>query len=222
MSEVTGPDKQVRMNYGGNSNKQKDAATASPERVKLDKVIEGDVVERKKGFGRKLRESFQGEDAQSIGSFVFWDVIVPKLKDLTVDAINESTHRAFYGARSGSGSSAASRSTARPTAYNRIAYQQAPTSNSDPRRVSAQVQATHGFDEIAFPNIGAAEKVLDTLTEYVEKYGFVSVMDFYDFCGFTNGEFTDEKYGWDNLNTAKVRRTREGYILELPATKQRD
>jgi hypothetical protein len=134
----------------------------------------------------------------------------------------ESTHRAFYGGGRSS-TTAPNRTTSRPTAYNRIAYQQTPSSStSEPRRVSAQAAATHNFDEIAFPNIGAAEKVLDTLTEYVEKYGFVSVMDFYDFCGFSNGEFTDEKYGWDNLTTARVRRTREGYILELPATKQRD
>ena len=220
MSEVKGPDsQQVRMNYGGNSNRQKEAAAVAPERVKLDKVIEGNVVERKKGFGRKLRESLQGEDAQSIGSYLFWDVIIPKLKDLTVDAVNEGVHRAFYGP-SRSSSSSASRSTSRPTAYNRIQYQQAPT-DSRPT-ISQQGKATHNFDEIVFPNLGTAEKVLDTLGEYVEKYGFVSVMDFYDFCGITGGEFTDEKHGWDNINTAKVRRTREGYILELPPTKQRE
>lgn len=220
MSEVNGPQKQVQMNYGGNSNKQKEPSIPV-ERVKIEKVISGDVIERKKGIGRKLRDHFQGEnDMQSIGSFVFWDVIVPKIRDLAFDAINEGSRRAFYGDTRRPSSNGQNRgATIRPTAYNRIAYQSAP----DQRTVSQHARQTHDFaQEILLPNLGEAEKVLDTLLEYVEKYGFVSVMDLYDAVGITGGEFTDEKHGWDDLRTAKTSRVREGYLLDLPPTKQRD
>jgi hypothetical protein len=207
------------MNYGGNSNRQKDAVVAAPERVKIEKVIEGRAVERKKGIGRRIKDHFQGEnDMQNIASYVFWEVVVPKVKDLAVDAINESTNRAFYGDTRRS-SSSAGRVVARPTAYNRI-YQGANEARAAvsqrPREAAASMQ------DILIPSLGEAEKVLDTLIEYIDKYGFVSVLDLYDAAGVTNGEFTDDKHGWDNLRTAKPMRVREGYILDLPPTKQRE
>jgi hypothetical protein len=208
------------MNYGGNSNKQKEASIPE-ERVKIEKVITGAVIERKKGFGRKIRDHFQGEnDMQSIGSYIFWDVIVPKVRDLAFDAINEGASRAFYGdTRRNTSSGATTRPTVRHTAYNRIGYQ----STQEPRTISQRARQTHEFaQEILLPTLGEAEKVLDTLLEYVEKYGFVSVMDLYDAVGITGGEFTDEKHGWDDLRTAKTSRVREGYLLDLPPTKQRD
>lgn len=229
MTEVNGPSNpQVKVQYGGgiggNSNKAKDAAAAPPvARERIEKVVTGKAVERKKGIGRKLRDHFQGEnDMQSIGSYVFWDVIVPKIRDLTVDAIMESTNRAFYGdtrPRSASNSSSGSRSVARPTAYNRI-YQ---GGTPEPRSISQRARQTHDFSqEILIPTLGEAEKVLDIMTDYVEKYGFVSVNDLYDAAGITGSEFTDEKYGWDNLGAARAIRTREGYVLDLPPTKQRE
>lgn len=220
MSEVNGTQKPVAMNYGGNSNRQKDAAVAAPERVKIEKVITGKAVERKKGIGRKIKEHFQGEnDMQSIGSYIFWDVIVPKVKDLAFDAINEGANRAFYGDTASRRGPSSSRGTSRPTAYNRINYQAAP----ETRTISQRARVSHDFSQdILIPTLGEAEKVLDTLAEYIERYGFVSVMDLYDAVGVTNGEFTDEKHGWDDIRTAKPIRTREGYILDLPPTKQRE
>lgn len=219
MSEVNGPQKPVAMNYGGNSNRQKDVAVA-PERVKIEKVIEGRAVERKKGIGRKLKDHFQGEnDMQSIGSYIFWDVIIPKVRDLAFDAINEGANRAFYGDTSPRRTSSnGGRVVSRPTAYNRI-YD----TPSAARTVSQRPQTqTASIQDILIPSLGEAEKVLDTLIEYVEKYGFVSVLDLYDAVGITNGEFTDDKHGWDDLRTARPIRTRDGYILDLPPTKQRE
>jgi len=206
------------MNYGGNSNKQKDAAAAPPERVRIEKVVDGTAVERKKGIGRRIKDHFQGEnDMQSIGSYVFWDVIVPKVKDLAFDAINESANRAFYGDnRRSVSSSGSNRSTARPTAYGRI-YQSAP----EPRSAGRSQTSQDANKEIMIPTLGEAERVIDTLIEYVDKYGFVSVLDLYDAAGITGGEFTDDKHGWDNLGSARPIRTRDGYILDLPPTKQR-
>ena len=222
MSEVNGPQKQVNMNYGGNSNKQK-APSVPEERVKIDKVITGEVIERKKGIGRKLKDHFQGEnDMQSIGSFVFWDVIVPKVRDLAFDALSESSSRIFYGdTRRVSTNTQRTGASIRPTAYNRISYNGTPS--AEPRQISQRARQTHDFtQEIVLPDLGTAEKVLDTLIDYIEKYGFVSVDDLYDAVGITGGEFTDEKHGWDDLRAAKASRVREGYLLDLPPTKQRD
>ena len=42
-----------------------------------------------------------------------------------------------------------------------------------------------------------------------------TIGDLYDLVGMT-GDFTDNKWGWDNLSRASTTRVRDGYILVLP------
>ena len=57
--------------------------------------------------------------------------------------------------------------------------------------------------------------MLDGLNERIEDYDVVTVAEFFDMAG-VDGEFTDNRYGWDNLRNAKVRQVRRGYMIELP------
>lgn len=45
--------------------------------------------------------------------------------------------------------------------------------------------------------------------------------DFYNAMGMT-AEFTDDNYGWTDLTGIRVRKIRDGYILDLPRTEQLD
>jgi hypothetical protein len=49
----------------------------------------------------------------------------------------------------------------------------------------------------------------------IDTYGIVSVADFYDLVGIT-GNYTDNKYGWNNIHSASIVRVREGYMIKLP------
>ena len=60
-----------------------------------------------------------------------------------------------------------------------------------------------------------AEQVLDEMYELLDTYKQVTVADFYDMLGISS-EFTDNKYGWTNLNGARVIRVRDGYRIDLP------
>jgi hypothetical protein len=51
--------------------------------------------------------------------------------------------------------------------------------------------------------------------DVINSYGFVRVADLMDMAGVT-GNYTDNYYGWNSINTAEVLRTRDGWIIKLP------
>ena len=69
---------------------------AEPEEKDIPKVVTGSVIVRKKGFSAKMRDFFQGDDGQSIGEFITWQVVVPALRDLLFEAITAGSERALY------------------------------------------------------------------------------------------------------------------------------
>lgn len=89
---------------------------------------------------------------------------------------------------------------------------------SDPRPVlSRQARANHDFGEIILATRAEAEDVLEQLRELINQYEIATVSDLYQLVGHT-GEFTDDKWGWDDLRSASIRPIRGGYLLNMPRT----
>ena len=65
-------------------------------------------------------------------------------------------------------------------------------------------------------NRGDADLVLDQLESAIANYGMASVLDLYDLAGLTCQNYMADKYGWTDIQSARVARTRDGYILQLP------
>lgn len=160
--------------------------------------------------GMKLREVFVGEDARSVASYIFEDVIVPATKNLINDMVAQSVERFLFGeyrGRSVSGSRGYT-SYSRPSSrYSR--------SDDSPHTRTARQRNTHDFDDIVLDTRGEAEEVLDRLEGLVAKYGQAAVSDYYSLVG-VSGSYSDVKWGWTNLRGSDVRRVREGYIVVLP------
>lgn len=209
-------------NYPGNSyNAKTSKKETSPnketeERKPLDKVISGEVVRRKKGFGAKIKETFTGDDPNSVGSYVFFEVVVPAIKATLSDAVSQGVERMLFGTSSGRSSANRSGGTSY-TPYNRMSRPSRESERPSGREVSSRSRATHNFDEIILDSRGEAEEVLDRLTDLIRNFGVASVSDLYDLVGISK-DYTDDNWGWTNLREARVRRIREGCLLELPAT----
>lgn len=73
----------------------------------------------------------------------------------------------------------------------------------------------HEFDEITLATRVEADEVLTRLRQLIDRYEEASVADLYKMLG-VNPEYTDDKWGWDDLDTARVSRSRGGYTLDLP------
>jgi hypothetical protein len=206
------PDEKIVINYSGNSHSSKQGKVKpEPEekQPKIEKVIEGEVIERKKPLGRKIAETFAGDDMRSVGNFILMDVLIPAAKTMISDAMSQGVERMLFG-------DSRPRSGMRPsyTPYNRLS---SPTSSTrspfreDPRAPLRREESR----EIILPSRGEALEVLDQLRDIVDQYDFASVSALYSLVGIT-GRFTDEKWGWTDLRGANIRRVREGYLLDLP------
>jgi hypothetical protein len=78
-------------------------------------------------------------------------------------------------------------------------------------------RARHNFNDIVFESRGEAEEVLSHLVDLTIDYNVASIADLYDLVGITSN-FTDNKYGWDDLSRATVSRVRDGWMIDLPRT----
>lgn len=198
----------IKVNYPGNTHRARDKRRPEKEEKIVEQVTSGKVVQRKKPIGRKIADTFAGDNLRNVGEYVLFDILIPAAKSMVVDAMSKGTERAFFGdTRRSSGN--------RPgyTSYNRMSS----PSRVEPRQISYRARASHEFNEIVLEDRGEAEFVLDRLGDLVEEYGMATVNELYDLVGIT-GSFTDDKWGWTDLRTAHVSNVRGGYLLNLPKT----
>jgi len=147
-------------------------------------------------------------------------VLLPAAKDAVSDAVSQGMDRLIFGESRRSGSRSSSRpGTSGYTAYNRYSST-APWKNDrreDPRTrdVSRKSRASHDFGEILLGSRIEADDVIEKLYELCSQYGQATVADMYDLVGITP-QFTDEKWGWTEMQGADIKRTRDGYVLILP------
>ena len=199
--------------FPANSHKAKASVEKKETKPKIEKVVEGEVLRRKKPLGKRIAETFGATDMKSVGGFVLLDVLVPAAKDMVADAISQGIERMLFGeARSTSRRPNKSYSNNGYVSYNRYAPSQPPFKQSTPSR---RARASHDFDEIILQTRVEAEEVIDRLFDLISRYQAATVADLYELVG-VQGAYTDDKWGWTDLRGAGITRIRNGYLLDLP------
>lgn len=202
-------------NLPANSNKSKEEPAERPE---VTQITTTQVV-RKKPLGRKIKESFMGDDAQSVGSYILFDVVIPAAKSLILDMFTQGLERSLYGDSRGRSRLGKSSNGGNHTSYQKM-YNGRPDDRGrrdDRRELSFRERSEHNFDDIILTNRGEAEEVLDKLQDLVNDYNQAQVADLYSMIGVTPA-YTDNKYGWTDLRGSRVDAVRGGYLLVLPRT----
>lgn len=206
----------------------RNAEPAEPVKPKIEKVVTGPVIQRKKSLGKRLAETFGGGDAKGVGHFVVMDVLLPAAKDMVADAVSQGIERMVFGETRSGGRRTSSRPVSGGssfTSYNRMSGNSVSSSiRRDPREtrdetrapsISRQARRNHEFGELILATRAEGNEVLERLFDLVSQYGVASVNDLYEMLGVT-GDYTDEKWGWEDLRGAGVHRNRNGYVLDLP------
>lgn len=217
--EKVGEARVVRSNYGSNSHKSRDKA-AKPEKPKVEKLISGEAIQKKKSLGSRISDTFRGDDAKGVGNYIIFEVILPAAKATISDAVSQGIERLLFGEQAKSRSRSNIRGS-NYTAYNR-SYPGRSTDTRDERgnrSISNRGRSTHNFSEITLADRGEAESVLDALSDLIDQFDVASVADLYSLVGIT-GAFTDNKWGWYDLKGADISRVRDGYLLQLPPTEE--
>jgi hypothetical protein len=191
------------------------------EKKQVEKVVEGKIITRKKSQGKKLFQSFVGEDGGDITSYIFEDIVLPSLRNAAsdiikygLDIVKDGFNVLIFGDKRGGKPTSVSRNEPR-VSYNN--YSKSSNERRPTREISRVSKAQHVFDEIEFDSRGEAQNVLYHLVDLIERYEQATVSDFYDLVGITKS-FADERYGWKELGRARVIPSRGGYIIELPRT----
>lgn len=216
--------------FPGNSHTQRQTKTSAPEQEekRVNKVVTGEVIQRKKPVGKRFVETFFGGDAKNVPGHVVFDIMIPALKDMVLDITNEGMQRALWGevrnprrgpGARGGGIFGNAIYNAPQTAYNRYADDR----RGDPREprggMSRRARSNFDFDEIILATRAEANEVIDQLYAVMTQYDEVTVADLYEMVG-VSSNYTDRSWGWTNLSGAGITRVGSGYLLDLPRPEQ--
>jgi hypothetical protein len=193
------------------------------QREKVERIVTSEVTQRKKPLSKRFMETFFGGDARGTLFHVVDDILVPAAKDMVADAFTQGFERMIFGeSRSGNRRSGSRSGPSGYVSYNRMGPNRRPDREREDPRISRRARTNHEFDEIILATRAEGEEVLDRLGDLIEQYEVATVGDLYDLLGITS-QYTDAKWGWDDIRDARVERVRSGgYLLDLPRTKPVD
>lgn len=202
--------------FPGNSNKEKERPKQihrEPEK-KIERVTLGKVQRRKKPLGRRLKETFFGGDGRGVWEYITGDVLIPSLKDTIADVVTLGIERMIFDEVRPS-SRRGRRDPRGHVRYDRYSSSSR-RDRDDSRNMSRRGRASHNFDEIILDSRVEAEEVIDNMFELIQQFEEVTVADLYELVGIS-GNYTDQKWGWDDLTGAGATRlSGGGYLLDLP------
>lgn len=193
--------------YRSNSNRSRKQDVGQPPK-RAEKVTTGAVSQRRKGVAEKLLGSVIANDVGDIGEYTVYEVLMPALK------------RAFYDAVcNGLGMLLGERNPSRNGGpANRVSYRAYYDQRDDTRKNTnsgSRAKANYSYNDLVFHNRGDAEVVLERMRELLDHFDAVSIADLFDLAG-EDCNYTDNKYGWTNLQDAWVKPVNGGYMIQLP------
>lgn len=184
--------------------KEKKEEEQKPKEKKVEKVIQGTARQKKKS---KV-SSILADDVKNVKDYILLDVLVPAFKNAITDIVKNGCDMLIWGE--------VRHDRKKHAKTSRISYSDYYDRDRRDSRDYRSARSGYDFDDIILDTKAEGLEVLDSLEDVIEKYDQASVADLYDLVGLS-GNYTDYKYGWKNLRSADVVRTRDGdYILKLP------
>lgn len=203
------------MDYNPNSNKflTKDKTTEEENlgKKKVDKVVSGSVKTKKKSSLSKFADTFIEEDKDTVVGYLLSEVLIPSFKKMVSDTIKTGIDKMLYGDAEVSRSN----SPASKISYSKYYNDKSSYSRSSSTAPVANRRDTYEYNNIVLETRGDAEAVLMGMDDIIAKYEIVSVADLYDLVGIA-GSYTDYKYGWTDIRSARIERVRDGYVIRMP------
>lgn len=180
------------------------------------KKIDGFVENAKISPFRTFKKYFIEEDLPEVKKNLIEQVVVPRLKELACDIISGGAERIFLG--QDRATRPASNGVRLINSLVRNANQITNYSTSSLNTTNTATSTTkHTFEDIVLVDRAAAQDLLDTLREAIAYNGNVSIAELYDALEVPDlGQWTDNDFGWKNLNNVQIVRVSSGYWLKLP------
>ena len=188
----------------------------APKEKVVESVINGDeFVSRRRSLGKKIVDILFNGDIQDVKSYVINDVFIPAVKETIFEMVNKGLDMVLFG---GSSRSVSKQNNQTYISYNNYSKRTTPETR---QRSVRRVEERADEEDLIFRERGPAELVLEKIFAIFEEYHIVTKADLNDILN-RSGNFTDNNWGWTDLNGACVERVRGGYLLNLPKMKHLD
>lgn len=190
----------------------KQKQTVEPQAKKeVQKVVSSKVVKRKKTATKQLSEAIFSERTSDVADYILTDVLVPAIKDIISNCVTDTINMMLFGSTRRSENLSGSRNS-----YDYGSYYRKRNDSRDIREERrSRTRNRYNYDEIIVESRKEAEDVLYELRGLIRRYGEATVLDLYTIVGMV-GNYTDEDYGWKDLDDARTVRVRDGFLLDLP------
>jgi len=192
-----------------NSDKSK-LGEVEEEPKRVEQVTTSAAKRRKKGLGRKFKDTFFGGDSKTAIQYVWFSVLIPAVKDALVEAGAQGIEKLIFG------ETRRQRSGPPSGPLGHVSYHRYSRPGSEPpRQISQRARSQHDFDEIILNSRQEADNVIDRLFDLVSRYGEATVADLYELVGLRSTH-TDHKWGWTDVRGTGTVKVRDGYLISLP------
>jgi len=167
-------------------------------------------ITKKPSSVQRLVKSLVTGDASTIGGYILNEILIPSLKSTIMDILTKGGERVLYnGQKSTRYVPYTSYSSSRKSTQSSVPIRV--TQSSEPSYSQQRWQRSHTYvskkplvGDIFLPSSEEAEDLLDNMTYYIERDGYVTVADYCDMIG-TTSLYTDEHWGWTDLRRARIR-----------------
>lgn len=195
-----------------------------PEEAKKDIAVRKDPPKRmvakgkvkKKPLWKRVKDTFFVETAQSVGSYLWNDVLLPAIKKLLADAGTNAINMAIFGETRPRGYS-----DGRTHVYNQLSY-----ANQASRRRPYYNMASrydHILEGCFLESADDAYMARDLIMNEILTYGRLSVLTLSQIVPdelIFDTAYTDSQWGWTSLNgDAILQRVPSGWTISLPPAK---
>lgn len=191
----------------------KDASQPVP--VKVESVVDKKAKVKTK---QSVKRFFLEQDLKDIKEGVVKDVIRPKVQEMLYNfvencmaTIESSIQMMIFG-------DVRRNPNARPG--DRVSYNQYSSAKRISQSVTPSMNTAFNCDDLSYETKGDAEAVLISMREHLAEYPFVTVAQLYEFSGLVSQNYTNNNYGWTDLEGVTVKRSFDGdYVIDLPRAK---
>lgn len=170
------------------------------------KQITNNVSVKKETEFKKFKRNLFAEDAKTVKGQVFSGVIIPGIQRLITDMVKTGIDILIYGGH---------RRDVKDNRSNFISYSSYSSRNPRIPEAVYNKNTAFSFNEVVLFDRGETEEVLMSLRDQIDRYGMVSVADFYDLIG-QSAPYTANKHGWRDLDNVGIDRVRDGYSIAFP------
>lgn len=196
-------------------NKSENPQTA-PQKKVLAPIVPPGAMKVKRPATRRFLDFVFAESPKVIARNVANNVLMPRLKEGTLQALNSFASGMLYG----NGAPPQNVMTGSLLRNGGLNYQAISNTPSGLQQAMAanQSRPTVKYQDVRFNNQQHAEVVLANLFNLLKQFNQVAIGDLNDMLGISS-EISDNAYGWTTLNGATISQDKNGWLLELPPSK---